>query len=233
MKYSFIIPALNEEDLIGKTIKSIKRQKGSFEIVVVDNGSTDKTAKIAKDLGCRVVKEKQKGISPARNKGAKVAKGEYLCFIDADGELIANWLERGNRIIMKKKPDVVGGLVVFKHNNILKIILYNSYSFVFYFIGVYFARIFLNMPFFPGNNCVIKRKFFSKTSGFEPIVNEDMWLSKKFWKLGGKIYFNPKMVIRYSSRGFDEAGFLKTIIYWISSYFIRKDSNNYSYKNKK
>jgi glycosyltransferase involved in cell wall biosynthesis len=43
MKYSFIIPALNEEDIIGKTIKSIKKQKGSFEIIVVDNGSKDKT----------------------------------------------------------------------------------------------------------------------------------------------------------------------------------------------
>ncbi len=88
LTFSFIIPALNEEDLIAECINSIKRQKKVVgEIIMVDNGSKDKTAEIAKKLGCKVVKEEKRGVSHARNKGAKLAKGDILCFIDADGVL--------------------------------------------------------------------------------------------------------------------------------------------------
>ncbi len=231
MKYSFIIPALNEEALIGKTIKSIKRQEGSFEIIVVDNGSKDKTAKVAKDLGCRVVKEKEKGISPARNRGAKEARGEYLCFIDADGELGRNWLKSADKKLKRKKIDAIIGLNIFKHEKIYKRILYNFWTFFIYLIFS-FPLVFLGKVFLPGNNFAIKKSMFAKTGGFEPVVGEDLWLSKKFWTLRGKAIFSPKMIIHYSSRGFDKSGFIKTTFYWITAAIARRSSSNYSYKNK-
>jgi len=93
MKYSFIIPAYNEEDYISNCIKSIKNQTPKdFEIIVVDNGCTDKTSDIAKKLGSRVVKETKRSLSLARNKGAQVSRGDFLCFVDADGILSKNWL---------------------------------------------------------------------------------------------------------------------------------------------
>ena len=232
MDYSFIIPALNEEGFIGKTIKSIKRQEGSFEIIVVDNGSKDNTVKIAKDLGCRVIKEKEKGISPARNRGAKEARGEYLCFIDADGELTENWLKNADRILKRKKIDAVAGLNIFEHENIIKRILYNVWN-LFSFSCVWLSKIFYGGVGLPGNNFVIKKGVFEKTGGFESVVGEDVWLSKKFWALGGKSIFRPKMTIYYSSRGFDESGFFKTVFFWITATITKKSSRNYNYKNKK
>src|SRR4030043_1595511 len=85
-KFSFIIPAFNEEKLIGECVESIKNQtEKADEIIVVDNNSLDLTSKIAKRLGCRVVKEEKQGISEARNRGAYLASGDVLCFVDADG----------------------------------------------------------------------------------------------------------------------------------------------------
>jgi len=231
MQYSFIIPALNEEDVIGETIKSIKRQKGSFEIIVVDNGSKDKTAKIAKDLGCRVIKEKEKGISPARNRGAKEAKGEYLCFIDADGELTKNWLKEASEILKRRKVDAIVGLNIFKHENIIKRIWYNGYYF-FAYLGLYLSKTLLGIIFFEGNNLVIKRNFLLKIGGFDLVIGEGMWLSKKFRASSGTSVFNPKMIVRYSSRGFEETGYIRTIIYWIIGTATKRNPNNYSYKNK-
>jgi glycosyltransferase involved in cell wall biosynthesis len=231
MKYSFIIPALNEEDIIGEAIKSIKKQKGSFEIIVVDNGSKDKTTKIAKDLGCRVIKEKKKGISPARNRGAKEAKGEYLCFVDADGELASNWLQEANNILNKKKVDAIVGLNIFKHENFIKRIWYNTYIF-FAYMGIYLSKTLFGRIIFEGNNLVIKRSFLLKIGGFDPVVGEGMWTSKKFRASGGTSVFRPQMIIYYSTRGFEEAGYIKTIIFWITATAAKKDCGEYSYKNK-
>jgi len=86
MKLSFVIPAWNEEKLIGKTIEAIQQSssKYDFEIIVADDASTDRTAEIARELGSRVLKCNNRQIGPTRNDGASVATGEILIFVDAD-----------------------------------------------------------------------------------------------------------------------------------------------------
>lgn len=83
---SVIIPALNEEKYIEDTLMSIKNQKTSvlYEVIVVDGGSVDKTRDIAKRYGAKVIVEKKKGASAARNRGARAASGKYLIFVDSD-----------------------------------------------------------------------------------------------------------------------------------------------------
>ena len=91
MIFSIIIPTYNEEEYLPVLLKSIKKQDFSdYEIIVADANSTDKTRDIAKDYGCIVVD----GGLPAvgRNNGAKVAKGEYLMFLDSDLELTDEYL---------------------------------------------------------------------------------------------------------------------------------------------
>ena len=233
MKYSFIIPAYNEEDYIGDCIKSIKKQKPkSFEIIVVDNGCTDKTVKIARGLGCRVVKESKKGLSNARNKGAKVAKGDIFCFVDADGVLAKNWLEEVERAFNTKDINATTGLICFDHKNVLKKIWYNVYTFFAYLVllalYVFFERLFL-----VENNNAITKELFEKLGGFEPVVGEGVWFNYKYWKTKErKNFFNPKMLITYSSRGFEEQGYIRTIAYWIVNALKKTPQESYSYKTK-
>lgn len=86
MKLSFVIPAWNEEELIGETIASIQRsaRKFEYEIVVADDASDDNTAEISKQLGAVVVSCNNRQIGLTRNDGAKVATGSILIFVDAD-----------------------------------------------------------------------------------------------------------------------------------------------------
>jgi glycosyltransferase involved in cell wall biosynthesis len=86
MKISFVIPAWNEEKLIGSTIESIQQsaQEYDFEIIVADDASDDRTAEIAKGLGATVVSCNNRQIGPTRNDGARVASGDILVFVDAD-----------------------------------------------------------------------------------------------------------------------------------------------------
>ena len=86
--YSVIIPAFNEEELLAASLDKLfiamKSNALSGEIIVVDNNSCDRTSEIARNFGVTVVFEPLNQISRARNAGAKVAKGKYLIFLDAD-----------------------------------------------------------------------------------------------------------------------------------------------------
>ena len=86
MKLSFVIPAWNEELLIGKTINAIRRSAKSheFEIIVADDASDDRTAELAVSLGATLVRCNNRQIGPTRNAGAAVATGDLLIFVDAD-----------------------------------------------------------------------------------------------------------------------------------------------------
>lgn len=91
---SVIIPTFNEEKNINRLILSIKKQSyKKFEIIVVDDGSIDKTCEIAEKENVRVFRRKHKERSVQRNFGAKNAKGSYLLFLDADMELTKNVLQ--------------------------------------------------------------------------------------------------------------------------------------------
>ena len=86
--YSVIIPAYNEEHFLPETLKSLREAMTGItlrgEIIVVDNNSSDATARIARDSGAAVVFEPVNQISRARNSGARRARGKYLIFLDAD-----------------------------------------------------------------------------------------------------------------------------------------------------
>ena len=91
MIFSIIIPTYNEEEYLPVLLDSIKSQSfDDYEVIVADANSTDKTREIAESYGCVVVD----GGLPAvgRNNGAKVAKGEYLLFLDSDLELTEDYL---------------------------------------------------------------------------------------------------------------------------------------------
>lgn len=85
---SFIVPAHNEEALLGRALASIRLAAEAagrrYEIIVVDDASTDRTAEIAREHGCRVVQVELRQIGAVRNAGAAQAAGETLVFLDAD-----------------------------------------------------------------------------------------------------------------------------------------------------
>ena len=86
MKISLVVPAFNEEKLLGATLTAIHEATAGLdaELIVCDNNSTDRTAEIARQGGAKVVFEPINQISRARNAGAAAASGDWLVFVDAD-----------------------------------------------------------------------------------------------------------------------------------------------------
>jgi glycosyltransferase involved in cell wall biosynthesis len=92
---SVIIPALNAEDFIRAALESVHAQTlGVAEIILVDNGCTDCTPQIAKEMGARIIRREKRGISAARNAGIMASRQQWIALLDADDEWDEQKIER-------------------------------------------------------------------------------------------------------------------------------------------
>lgn len=114
MMISIVIPALNEEGIVGKTVKTVPLEKLKengleVEIVVVDNASTDNTAQEAREAGARVVFGEKRGYGNAYLKGFSEAKGDIIVMGDADGTYPFEMTYEFIQPILKGEADFVMG----------------------------------------------------------------------------------------------------------------------------
>jgi glycosyltransferase involved in cell wall biosynthesis len=103
-----VIPLYNKKEYISRAIDSVLNQTISdFEIIVVDDGSTDQSAEVVStynDHRVRLVRQENAGPGAARNRGIEEVHADYLAFLDADDEWLPNYLERSYEIL-KQNPD--------------------------------------------------------------------------------------------------------------------------------
>lgn len=189
--FSVIIPAYNEEKLIHFCLMSVFSQdfpKDNYEVIVVDNNSTDKTAKIVKEKfpQVRLVKETQQGVVFARIKGVNEAKGKFIAFLDADSLAPKNWLLNIHRAFSDQDVVGVGGSIKFypsspslELNERLNNSLYPP------------TRV------MPGSNISFRKKAYSLCGGFSPKINlgEEIYISKKLRKVGRTIFLKDNPII--------------------------------------
>jgi glycosyltransferase involved in cell wall biosynthesis len=107
-----VVPAFNEEEYIRRCLDSLLNScypANDLEIIVVDNGSTDKTREITRECGVEVLSKQEGKVGAVRNFGAGAAKGEVLVFVDADCVVDEMWLTRGVECLMDNENYVFGG----------------------------------------------------------------------------------------------------------------------------
>lgn len=116
-KVSIVIPALNEEKFLSDCLQSLRNQdySGEYEIIVVDNGSSDNTAKIARDFGAKVICYTDKRGAPyARQVGAETAYGDIIAQADADTIYPRDWLKRIARLASEPRAVAIAGRFIYK-----------------------------------------------------------------------------------------------------------------------
>ena len=111
--FSVIIPVYNTRRYLQECLQSAVGQTlEDAEFICIDDGSTDGCAEILaafaqKDARVRVIRQKNAGLSAARNRGMEAAQGEYLCFLDSDNLLMCDALEMMRACILQERPDMV------------------------------------------------------------------------------------------------------------------------------
>lgn len=108
---SFVMPVFNSEQYIARCLSSIMNLHFdglAYEVVIMDNGSTDRSHQIMRDLGFKFHVVPKVNVSALRNQGAKIARGEYLAFVDSDVELSPEWLRNG-LAVFRQQGVIAGG----------------------------------------------------------------------------------------------------------------------------
>jgi peptidoglycan/xylan/chitin deacetylase (PgdA/CDA1 family) len=223
LKISVIIPARNEEMYIESCINSVKSQDFSdYEIIVVDNGSTDKTAEIAENLGARVVPEPIAGLPRAREKGRNAANTDLLVYLDADMIIPPSYLsklfcffEENNNVVAISNP------YLFYDGNwkirVLEKILFKVLFPIFYKL--------LRLLKFPGvimgGNFAVRKNTLEEIGGFDKNIEfygEDVDISKRISEKG-KIAFIDDLYSQTSARRYMQQGIFRTYFIYFANYY--------------
>jgi glycosyltransferase involved in cell wall biosynthesis len=192
MRLSVVIPARDAAGMIGRTVAAALAQDldDEFEVVVVDDGSTDETAAIAEQAGARVVRNgTATGPADARNAGAAAAAGELLAFTDADCVPAPGWLRAGARALEQAdivqgrvEPDPEAELGPFDHTITVR----------------------EESGLFETANLFVRREWFDRAGGFRAFIDpakghfgEDLVFGWKVRRAGGRFAFAAEALVHH------------------------------------
>src|SRR5476649_1277996 len=168
MKLSFVIPAYNEELIIGECLESvlneIRGKNYDTEIIVVNNASTDRTKEIALTFpDVTVIDESRKGITWARNAGSMAASGDIIANIDSDTVLPSGWLdkvfqefEKDDNLVALSGPHIYSDLPKLSQ---LCVRIFYYFGYVSYLLNFY---VFKKGAMLQGGNFILKKSALEK-----------------------------------------------------------------------
>jgi glycosyltransferase involved in cell wall biosynthesis len=202
---SIVVGVRNMESTIGQCIDSLLSQDyPSKEIIIIDDGSDDKTSEIISKYPVKLIQTEKKGISHARNLGYLQSGGEFTAYTDADCTVVSNWLS--SMMPHFQDPDValIGGVTIFQSDG--------SYSSL--YRQIEFEKRNQNTPegevnWAGGPGCVFRKRVLEEIDGFNPkwVHGEDAEISFLVSEHGYKILKEPKAI----SYHIPESGFKKLI----------------------
>ena len=214
---TFVIPAFNEERLIPLAIRSIRAEMAGrpndYEILVVDNASTDRTADVAAERGARVVQELKRGIVPARQAGYLHAKYDLLANIDADNAVPAGWLDKALGALDPATVVVTGPLVYPEFSPLMQVL-----TKFFYFLGRISHHTLGTMV--QGGNFIVRKSALNAVGGYNTGIvffGEDTDFAVRIATVGN-VKLVPKMWVYSSARRFQVDGIVLTTWRYILNY---------------
>lgn len=192
---SVIIPAYNSEKTIGECLKSLKKQtEKPGEIIVVDDGSRDRTTQTTGKSGVRIIKQEHAGPAAARNRGVRAARGEIILFTDADCIPDRDWVKEMLASFQDSKIAGVQGSYKTRQKALLA-------RFAQFEIEQRYKRLSGRkyIDFMGTYSAAYRRDLFLKFRGFDEgfpeASGEDPELSFRLFEAGHKMVFNPMAMV--------------------------------------
>ncbi len=197
MKVSVIIPVRNEEDYIGNCLTDLTNQEEpADEIIVVNNGSTDKTVEIVKEFPVKLLYVKEPGIARTRALGFDEAKGDILGRIDADTKVPRNWIKKMRANFEAQTIDALTGPANF-YDAPLQPILFSKFF-------VSFMHLIQGFNTLNGPNMAMTKSIWNRVSPHlctdDTKMHEDLDLAIHIHRLGGVIKYDPQFIAQISAR---------------------------------
>lgn len=221
MKVSIIIPAYNEEKYLAATIEAALNQSHpDFEVIIVDNASTDRTAEIARSFPVKLVHEANQGTQWARERGRLEASGEILAYLDADCLPDKDWLARGVERFDERVVAVAGPYDYFDAANHIRYILLYSQKLLYFPANVLAQYLRLGAVMIAGNS-LFRASALEKIGGHDTSIlfwGDDTDTAKRISKIGRVVWSN-QLTLKTSARRLHSQGILKTLSLYLLYFF--------------
>lgn len=229
MKISFVIPAYNEEKNVGACIESAKRAceklGASYEIVIGDNASTDRTREIAGSYsGVRVIEEREKGANRARQAAFLASNGAFIASIDADTVVPDGWLEKALHELEHDASLVAvsGPFYYYDLSAPARVLvkLFYAGGYLIYLANRFVLR---HGSMIQGGNVLIRRDALSRAGGYDTAIDfygDDTALANELSKIGG-VKWTFALSIHASGRRLREEGLVRSgFVYALNHFWI-------------
>lgn len=215
-----VIPALNEEKLIGKCLLALKRQNFTlpYEVIVVNGPSTDKTEKISSKLADKIININIARVGLARKVGFEAAEAKIIATTDADVFVPKNWLAQIYAVFhIHPKIIAITGPYRFINNEFLNIISGPVRLFT-----RAFHKLITRTELMSGNNSAFRRSYYLRSGGFNPNITglEDVELAMRLKHLG-QICYLPELLVSTTDRRFKNRTFRHVFRTLLPTYFKR------------
>jgi peptidoglycan-N-acetylglucosamine deacetylase len=230
---TIVIPALNEEKFLPDCLKSLQGQsyQGEYEILVIDNGSTDSTASIARSYGVKVISyTAEKSVFAARQFGAENAAGDIIVQADADTLYPPRWLQRiADQFTAHPKASSVAGRFFYSEKFMWAWLEFSVRNILNLLFSFFFKRPLL----VSGATFAFRRDAFMAAGGYKDLTySADQYGISGRLKRFGKIIYDPKIIVYTSARTVRKAS-LRLLLdvgvnayhlvqYWTGSFFTRR-----------
>ena len=217
-RFSIVIPCFNEGQFIGRTLESLSRQSfKNFEVIVVDNNSSDNTAQVAESYGVKVVHESHRGVCWARQSGTLASNGEIVISTDADTVFNEDWLEKIDSTFRNNDCIAVAGPCAYYDGPWWA----KLYPKLLFGIVATYSRITGNVFYVTATNLAFKKKVWSGYDTSLTQGGDEVGLLKGLKKNGKMVFVNSNPVYtsgRRLHKGLAHAIFITFIYHYIIAY---------------
>jgi len=190
---SIIIPVFNADKYIAQclsALQNIEYSKDKYEIIVVDNGSTDKTSEIVRTYPVKFFVLPKVTISRLRNFGVSQAKGDILAFIDADCIAPSSWLTKSTELLRQEKVGAVGSWYQLPLKTYFLERVWNAH--------MVSRRLRIgDIDWVPSGNLMILKNVYKKINGFNESLttSEDVDICQRIHLLGFRVFTHPDLAV--------------------------------------
>ena len=206
---SLVMPVYNVENFLSKALTSVENQTfKDFEMIIVDDGSSDKSYEIAEEFcsknpNFKLIKQENSGPAAARNTGVMHCKGEYIAFMDSDDYLEKNFLEELYKLAKKTGADITccNFNMYFPNKNLKIYMPFNSLP------GVYtkskaLRKLILDVSvhYFIWNKLYKRELFMERNIKFDDMYFEDISTSPRLFYFAKTVAFTSKALYNYTMR---------------------------------
>lgn len=218
---SVVIPAFNEEKYLPQTLTALTRQtyKKPFEVIVVDNNSTDKTAHFAQKFGVRIVFEKKPGVIFAKQAGCKIARGAIIAVLESDNIPSSDWLSTIDELLTNPQIAAVTGPYIIPDtaplwSKVQNDLFAKSIAFV--------QKITGNAFHIWGGSVAFRKKTFENIGGFDTRYNvgeDEIGIRHKLGKYG-RVVQDKRLGVITSTRRFKKGPIYYFFVYVLQEYIL-------------